>query len=366
MTLPRRPGLARRLASFVWRSAARRIDAQAWLGGWRETEPRAPTTIAKVTVLGRSDGVAISVDGTPISPVPLPHVVGYVDELASRLLAANGPDDARSVKRVRTALRRLRAFVRETAVDDAAADHDRGLRRAGKRLGAVRDLDVLLAGLAARRASSGSDLERAALDELEGRLRRDREPAIARANRRLDPPALRDVVLGVRGYVARIDVDDAMAQRWWATTRAELFAALAAAPRTDDDLEALHRIRIAARRARYGVESFGPDAPSDASAWAEDTLALQRAIGSHRDAALLHDRLRAEVERATKRGRITLVRGLEASVIAARSDRARTFAAAQDAIAKARARPGSVQPQLRGSEAARSPTRSPPGRSGRE
>lgn len=296
------------------------------------------------------------------------HLAEYVDEVGSRVLASNGPLDARELKRLRTALRRLRALVRETAADDAVpneTDYDRIVRRAGKRLGDVRDLDVAIVGIAARRAVSDSDLERAALDELEARLARDRESALGRATKRLG--GLDEIVVGAHRHVAGLASDERceeLARKWWATTRAGLGAALDHRGPTDEDLDGLHEIRIAARRARYGVELFGSIAPVEAIEWQGDALTLQRTIGRHRDAALLHARLRAEVERATTRRRITLARGLEASVIGARAERTRTFFAARDAIAKARARPLEGPPQLRGNPAASSPTRNPPGRSG--
>jgi CHAD domain-containing protein len=350
---------------MVWRGATRRIDgrADAWLGPWLERwrdDTRSPAPIAKVTVVARD----VATDAHEAFSA---HAVANVEELTARLAAGNGPHDARNVKRIRTALRRLRALVRETAPDEDASDHDRGLRRAGKRLGAIRDVDVVLGWIAARRAASGSDLERAALDELEARLARARESAVTRAARRLDPSVVRELVNDVQRFVVRLVVDEPFATRWWRSAHAELVDALQSASPTDADLEVLHRIRIAARRARYALDWLGPLATAEAREWKADALALQRAIGAHRDAALLHERLRDEIERATSRRRITLARGLEASAIAARSERTRTFAAAQRIIAAATTRASlePATPQLLGSDAASSPTRSPPGRSGR-
>jgi len=359
------------LANIVWRGAARRLEGRLnplldrWLDrGVRSPPPPPLATISQVTVVRAHTSVARDTIASDFAA----HVSEYVDELGSRVVANNGPLDARELKRLRTALRRLRALVRETADDQATADdYDRLVRRAGKRLGDVRDLDVAILGIAARRAVSGSELEHAALDELEARLARDRDAAFARASKRLGASALEDVVLGARRHVAWLAGDgrfEPLARQWWTATRAELLTALDQASPIDDDLEVLHEIRIAARRARYGAELFGPLAPVEAVAWRRESLDLQHAIGLHRDAALLHARLSAEVERATDRRRITLARGLEASIIGARGERMRTFIAARDAIAKARARPLEGPPQLRGNDAASSPTRKPPGRSG--
>jgi CHAD domain-containing protein len=366
------------VANIVWRRAAERIEgglhrlvdrvAGHRTDVWRDLPDGAGTGalahVAKVTVVAR--GSMTDVEAIPSAAVP--HLVAHVDELVVRVRRPQGPLDERAVRRLRTALRRQRALVRATAsVGPSDTDLDRALRRLGKRLGTVRDLDVALAGLATRRAAAGSDLERAALDELEQRLAKRRIAALRRATSRLDEADIAAAADMLRGHVAEIlgrGQIDVLAQQWWNLAHAELLAALDHADGDEHELEALHRIRIAARVVRYGLESFDAVAPADARAWLDDVLTLQRAIGKHRDAALLHEGLRERAERASKRGHIALARGLEASVIAARIDRDAAFTAVHAAVARARAgvRPGPAQ--LLGSDVARSPTRSPPGRSG--
>jgi CHAD domain-containing protein len=301
----------RRIAAGVWRRAAARLDA------WRAPEPvrerpwatAAPTTA--IDVIPRA------------GPTWTEHACHHIDRWIARLVGADTVQGARDVRRVRTAVRRLRTIVAAVAGHGATAhrDLDRALRRVAKRLGAVRDLDVAIACLDARRRDCDADLELAAIDELAAKLLRQREHALARAKRRLRADTIATVVAELRLFVASAITDrdgPTLAAQWWGTAFDRLRAAVnglanANLDQNDDghDLEGLHRVRIAARTLRHGIGFFDGVLPPEAQAWPDRVGALQRCLGEHRDAALFHARLVRRIDRATARGRLALSRGLD-------------------------------------------------------
>lgn len=315
MALPRPSApsaFVRRVAAGVWRRAAARLDA------WRAPEPvreRPWATAAPGTT-------AIDVI-PPAGPTWTEHACRHIDRWIARLVGADAVQAARDVRRVRTAVRRLRTIVGAVAEPGAPAhrDLDRALRRLVKRLGAVRDLDVAIACLDARRRDCDAELELAAIDELAAKLRRQREHALARAKRRLRADAIATVIAELRLFVASALTDrdgPTLATQWWGTAfdrmrTADDGLANEGLDLADDglDLEALHRVRIAARTLRHGIGFFDGVLPSEAQTWPDRVGALQRCLGEHRDAALFHARLVRRIERATARGRLSLARGLD-------------------------------------------------------
>lgn len=279
------------------------------------------------------------------------HVLAQADRWITRCVDATAIDHAvhhepsvglapREVKRLRTGVRRLRAIVDVVIAPlDArrAAELDRRLARLVRRLGPIRDLDVGLAMLAERREASQSDLERAALDELCAEMIRARTKAVARASKRLRDDATTTVTAQVRAVLVdalALPPRDAAAL-WWSTHR-HRWPALPDAV-VPEDLEALHALRTAARRICYALELFDEGAPVDARAWLDHVRALHRSIGEHRDRALHVERLDHRIARARDRERIALLRGLEASVIAATAPRAVCLQRVREAITAARA-----------------------------
>lgn len=286
------------------------------------------------------------------------HVLAHADQWIARCLDAVALDPVhpasdhrlgpRETKRLRTALRRLRGIVDVVVgpVDPRkAAQLDRQLARLARRLGAIRDLDVALALLSERREASGSDLERAALDELCGELVRARIEAAARARKRLRGDATAEVTAQVRAALVdrlALPCGDTPGQ-WW-STHAHSWPALPESV-LPDDLDGLHALRSAARRIRHAIELFDEHAPIDARAWLDHARALHRSIGEHRDHALLVARLDQRIARARGRQRIALLRGLEASAIAATAPRAVCLQRVREAIMAARAsRPAGLSP----------------------
>ncbi len=304
MPLPRPSALVRRVAAVVWRRAAARLDA------WRAPPPaigrpsdRLGPRVTAIDVVARA------------APTWTEHACRHIDRWIGRLAGADAVQEPRDVRRTRTAVRRLRAIVGAVGGDGGPAhrDLDRALRRLVKRLGDVRDLDVAIGCLDARRRDCAADLERAAIDELEATLARRRERALARAKRRLRADAIATILAELRLFVASALTErdgPTLAAQWWGPALDRLRAAVDV-PADPLDLEGLHAVRIAARALRYGIGFFDGVLPAAAQSWPERVSAVQRHLGAHRDAALFHARLTRRIERATARGRLALARGLD-------------------------------------------------------
>lgn len=204
-------------------------------------------------------------------------------------VAAGGPDgihDARvAARRLRTALRDLPRLTE----DGAAADLPERLRAWTRRLGEARDLEVQLAAL--EELGSGTARDRAR-DTLGPRLAAARAAVVEH----LATPehlALRadlDRVAAEPPLTARADrawedeLPRRLAKAEERVARRSRRAASADGPALDD---ALHRVRKAARRARYVAEVAAEGGGGPASAAAEAARrheTVQDALGTHHDA----------------------------------------------------------------------------------
>ncbi len=287
----------------------------------------------------------------PSAPTPVPgsvadwhaHASSHAAKWIARVRADEELDDAEHTRRVRVAARRIRAIA--VVLRDDPAVVDRNLRRLGRRLGDVRDLDVAIAHASAARSLASDAIERVALEELEGRLVRRRVDARARARSARDQPGLADELAAFELAIATLAADPSAARGLGERALAVLTDALAEAidPAVSElELERLHGVRIAARRLRYVAELFEPCLEAVAREQLVRARDLQRTIGAHRDAAVWHELLVDRIARAEARGRITLSRGLDAAGRAALAERERAFAAVPSAlqlVAEALARP---------------------------
>lgn len=205
--------------------------------------------------------------------------------------AAARQGDVEAIHQLRVATRRLRALLRLFApvLPTSLVTRGReGLRRLGRVIGAVRDLDVLdLALLARGRKLDGET--RAALEPLRRELAQQRAAALAGLATELDAPRTRRLLtmleeaprrrLPVRGAVRLGDVAGTLVEP-------HLRAVLRAGRDLDADAPdaALHRLRVRVKRLRYALETL--------SALREDELApvigrlraLQDVLGEHQDA----------------------------------------------------------------------------------
>ena len=120
------------------------------------------------------------------------HLSACIEQRLQKLVKSlKDSCDERSVDSVhdlRVASRRLRAFgatFNEMLAPKARARLERELKRVTRAVGALRDLDVLVALSEGRLAAAGSELERASLEHLLETLNERRFMAAAKAETRL-------------------------------------------------------------------------------------------------------------------------------------------------------------------------------------
>jgi CHAD domain-containing protein len=205
--------------------------------------------------------------------------------------------DAEDLHAMRVATRRMRAAWR---VFDGAfhAGPTKKMRRRletlSDRLGAVRDLDVLVASLDAYRGGLDAE-QQPGLEPLMGLWLRQRDRAQAELIDELDSPGhaafvkeMAEFLNGGANAAANVATptaphrvrDRAPSQIWRAyeTVRAyELVLPWC-------DVETLHELRIAAKALRYTLEFFGEAMGRDASLLLGRVVALQDYLGSLHDA----------------------------------------------------------------------------------
>jgi CHAD domain-containing protein len=204
-------------------------------------------------------------------------------------------DDPEALHQLRVATRRSRALLRAAGgllANDWAAPLREQLKWLGGLLGPVRDLDVLLEYL---------DGEVAGLEGEDARAFRRLRSRLA-LERNADRAALLEGMASAR-YFRLLDVlegaDSApagdggdppveLARREFKRLR----KAAKALPKVPAD-EALHEIRIDAKRARYSAELAAPDLGKAGARFLDRAKDLQDVIGEHQDACVAETRLRA-------------------------------------------------------------------------
>jgi CHAD domain-containing protein len=327
--LERAVGTAERLGDamrVVERAWSTRHEIAAVLGNRR---------VAEVTVL-EARSVPVSRDepkGEPPSPAVAPtnppeesvawalarHLATMVEQRKKTLDVdpwAAQSDRVDAVRQMRIASRRLRVFVELFAPDlppKAARRTRRSLRRVGRALGPLRELDAHVAMLEALRAGGRTPEQRAAIEHVLEQVERHRDRAQARARKRLgaidwtrlrtDIEAITDRIVGplVR---ADLDVDAWVGQR----LRPRLEQAFARMPdlRTTSDFEALHEVRIQAKRMRYAIDLVRPALGGAQADLRKRLRRAQRVLGEHRDSTQLHDLLTHLRSQLDARGRAAL------------------------------------------------------------
>ncbi len=215
------------------------------------------------------------------------------------LRVAPDPD---AIHDARVAVRRLRSDLRSFL---PVLDHDwacalrERLRWLAEGLGAARDADVLLAALEAR-AADLPGVDRAVLEGVFAPLRAEREAAYRRVRTMLGEEqyaavlselveALHGPPLGPRaGENARAVVPDLLDEAWKGLRKA-----VRRRSRPPSDAE-LHRIRIKAKRVRYGAEAATDLLGADARRLARAIERLQTVLGEQHDAVVAAQRLRRD------------------------------------------------------------------------
>jgi CHAD domain-containing protein len=207
-------------------------------------------------------------------------------------------DDVEELHDFRVATRRLRAILRASR-DVLGREQAEQLRDElswlASGLGPARDLDVMLEQLKRDRESLAVP-ERRASRSLVGVFERARRKARDGVVTALDDQRYLALVQALHAAA----VDDApaaeevsLAELARADFRRLRKAVSALEPSAPDD--ALHAVRIRAKRARYTAELAAPVEGVDAEAFVSKVTALQDVIGEHQDAVVLEERIRSAV-----------------------------------------------------------------------
>jgi CHAD domain-containing protein len=231
-----------------------------------------------------------------------------VNRLASRVRkrakAIHGHAGVDEVHDLRTATRRLRTAIelhgeeaprkRRDAVEDE-------LKRVTRRLGAVRDLDVLLQALDGSALDLPDSLDARGLEPLRDAFRAERAAGARRLRAELGRRRFRRALRGAKRLVAPGRNPNPSEDR--VATRApgliwDAFGVVLAYevdPRTADPA-AIHEVRIAAKKLRYTLEAF-EDSLEPGATLIEDVKALQDSAGSMHDGIVAGARARSTVAR---------------------------------------------------------------------
>jgi CHAD domain-containing protein len=255
--------------------------------GWQATRPPAPAP----DELG---------DDAMVSAVVREALVAAVTRLLLHDPGVRLGGDAEDVHKARVGTRRLRSDLRtfRSLLEPGWLATTRAeLRWLGGELGAVRDADVLLerlqrhaSELPARDSRGAATLfrhltvqhDQARLGLLEA-MRSPRYPMLLDG---LIAAAEAIPVLPEHDKPARDVLPDLVCRPW-----AHLKRSVESLERHPPD-EALHQVRIRAKRARYAAEAAAPVVGKPARAFAEAVSEVQGVLGDHQDAVVAEDWLR--------------------------------------------------------------------------
>lgn len=212
------------------------------------------------------------------------------------------------IHQARVGTRRLRSDLRTFAslLDPTWSEPLRDeLRWLAAELGEVRDRDVLLGRLRTQGAALEED-DRLALDGVLVRLEKERQRAVVKAVAALDS----------RRYLALLDRLVDASQRPRTRPEAEVPAREVVPGLAGDAFgklrkgvrklgkhptdEALHELRIKAKRARYAADVAVPVIGDEARAYTKAVGGLQDVLGDHHDCAVAVEWLRGALPSATK------------------------------------------------------------------
>jgi CHAD domain-containing protein len=240
------------------------------------------------------------------------HVESFV-----RALRHIDDGDVRALHRTRVASRRLREIIPVLPVrGDRARKLSRRLRRITSRLGAVRELDVLLLLLdelhGSRRAHSDA-LARVAVSVATDRDRARRGGRVSLEPLRRTARKLRELVDDLK----REPAPDVRGTRWAVEARIVRRATRLADALSDAGAvylpERLHAVRIAVKKLRYSVELANSSGVRSLSATSRLLRRAQDILGRMHDRQVLIDRVR-HVQATLTPPSISVWRSLDALV----------------------------------------------------
>jgi CHAD domain-containing protein len=245
-----------------------------------------------------------------------PQIAAHWQAVFDLLPAIVEDEDPEAVHDARVASRRLR-----TAMDAAVGPDPEGWYRTfhkeakaiTRRLGRVRDYDVMLEQLAAARETAAVE-ERTGHDYLRKKLQRERRTERKAMVKRLDRYDSRrfrkdvrkrfgDVREGLDAFPEPDPAALAEGVRPFLALRANALLAFEPDVRTTDDPEVFHDARIATKRLRYALELFGDADQGDHAQLYASLKHLQELLGNLHDQDVRIERLEAEMADRALHGR---------------------------------------------------------------
>ena len=294
---------------------------------------------------GPSDGrpkvfrvLGLELPEPPPKSAPLDVLLAYQLRVQLRQIEAHDPGvrsggEAEDVHRFRVATRRSRALIRATrsVVGERLSPLAAELKWLGGALGAVRDLDVLIAHLSAEVARLDVDARAGA--SIVSSLEEVREARRAELVEVLDSDRylrLLDAFDAAIGSLPGLDAD----VRALALRELQKLEKSAARLSPDSSDEELHALRIQAKRARYAGELAALTGGKKLARYVEAVTAVQDVVGAHQDAVVAEETLRGLIvpDRAVAAGRL-----IERERERRREARARAPEVIDQAIARGRA-----------------------------
>lgn len=231
------------------------------------------------------------------------------------------PGDREALHQLRVATRRLRAFT-EIFAPVLGAKRARQLRRRLRQItrtaGEVRQWDAHLELIAPVLEAADAPIERAALEHVVEWVHGQREEAASavtsslRVSRRRKLAGRLDAAIDeVAARLLREGEAAGPLARAWAADALRSAAERSGALVLVEDVERLHGVRIAAKRARYALELLRPALDEHYRAMRRPAKRAQQAIGLHHDAALLERLLAERRDALVAHGSATLARALD-------------------------------------------------------
>jgi CHAD domain-containing protein len=236
---------------------------------------------------GRRDATRAKASDEPAVPAARTVLDAQVAGLARELGHARS-GTVEGVHQLRVAARRVRTALTlfaDRLPTHAAASLEREVRDLGRRVGTVRDIDVLAAALAKRSRKLDPALAPAAAT-LVRHVREHRATAHAVLASVLDGQPTRRLMARLGALIARTQPSSRSADTCAELVRPLVRAFERAARKADDDATpaSRHRLRIKAKELRYALEMLGDPKGDAVRALVERLAVLQRRLGDERDA----------------------------------------------------------------------------------
>ena len=233
-----------------------------------------------------------------------------VQELKDASAAQGGFSDPAVVHRARVACRRLGTVM--GLLDEEAYPHLKGRAKAlnhfAKDLGAVRDLDVQIAGLGDLHDHSHQPIHQAALEYVLEIVTRQRQKRLESLDTKVPSFAK---VLKVPSLPSPFE-GPSVTSSAWSHLQPCLSEALSRifTLREQEDIKALHASRIQVKRLRDTLEALAPAFPAEPTGFLMELRTMQTALGDHHDQAALEALLQKNLDHLTEAARIALSTGL--------------------------------------------------------